>query len=46
MNYCNPNYVTMLVSIILGLGIAILFKQVCHNGECIIIEESKIKNQE
>ena len=40
MDYCNQDYLSALISIILGLSIAFFFKQLCHNGECVVFEEN------
>jgi hypothetical protein len=33
----NPNTVIFL-SLIWGIGIAMLFRKICHNGKCVIIK--------
>jgi hypothetical protein len=40
----SKKYLTILISIIWGFGLACLLKTIFANGECIIIEE-KMKNE-
>lgn len=35
---------TILVSIILGLGLASMFRKVCKNGRCVIIKGPKLSD--
>ena len=37
-NIMDTPYGSTIISIILGLGLAVMFKKVCKNGNCIIIK--------
>ena len=38
MLFSNDKYNTILFSILWGIGIAILFRKICKNKKCIVIQ--------
>lgn len=37
-NIMNTEYGSIVISIVIGLGLASFFKKVCKNGRCIVIK--------
>tara|TARA_Y100000816_G_C26024372_1_gene536045 strand:- start:812 stop:1027 length:216 start_codon:yes stop_codon:yes gene_type:complete len=37
-NIMSTEYGSTIISIILGLGLAVMFKKVCKDGNCVIIK--------
>lgn len=37
-NIMETDYGAILISIVLGLGLAAMFRKVCKNGHCVIIK--------
>lgn len=38
VNFLNNRVVIILISMIWGFGLALLFRRVCHNDQCVVVK--------